>query len=103
MIEYLTWNNILIFAVFLAAVFILYKMFRIILKLLLIAGIGFAFPWIVKYLGLGLPIEADIHTGFVFGGIAAGLFLIYTFSSVFIKILKIITWPIRYLFKKVRR
>ena len=103
MLEYLTWDNILIFAVFLAVMFILYKLFKVGLKLLLIAGVGFAFPWIVKYLGIDLPVSATIETGLVFAGLGAGLYLIYTFSSAIITILKIITWPIRYLFKRAKK
>jgi len=93
--EMLTMNNVLVFIIFLVIVVLIYKIFRIALRAALIVAAGFAFPWIVAYLGLPLPITPDIGTGIRFAAIALAIFLIYQFGHFIIHFFKLLLWPFR--------
>lgn len=95
-----TYETIVILIAFITVVFLIYKAFKLALKGILIAIASFSFPWVVKFLNLNLPITADIQTGIQFALLGIVLFLIYESAHTIIKILKIITWPIRTLFKR---
>jgi len=101
-------ESIIFFAVFLIGIFIIYKLFKSISKILLAAAAGFAFPWVAVYIsskiGTALPVYvvADFQHGMYFAAIGAALGLIYLFSNLIILVLKVLTWPIRSIFVKKR-
>ncbi len=93
--ELLTLENIVIFVVFVVVLFLAYKIFKILIRAIMVGVAGFAFPWIVNYLSIPLPIPADIDTGLKFALLAVILLLV-VLSFKFIKgFFKIITWPFR--------
>lgn len=98
--EFLTFQNIFIFIVFIIVVFALYRLFKIIIRASIIAIAAFSFPWVVQYLGLPIPIEASVETGINFALVGVGLYFIYEFFHFIVYFLKIITWPIRVLFRR---
>jgi len=89
----ITLETILIFTAFLITVFVLYKLFKIIIRASLVVVASFAFPWVAQY--IGLPISANIETGILFAIVGFGLFLVYEFFHFIVHIFKIITWPFR--------
>lgn len=101
--ESLDLQTIIIFIVFAIVIFLIYKVFRITMKVILIAAIAFAFPWIVQYLRLPLPITASISTGLQFAILGVALFLIITFLSSIKKIANIVAWPFRFILKKGKK
>ncbi len=96
----LTPETILLFLFFVTTIFILYRVFRLIVKASLIAGAAFAFPWIVTYLGLNLGFPITFETGLEFAILGFLLFFIYEFFHFILHILKFLTWPIRGFFKR---
>ncbi len=78
---------------FIIIVFILYKLFKIIVRASIISIAGFVFPWIAKY--MGLPITANIETGITFAFIGLILFLIYEFYHFIVQFFKILSWPFK--------
>lgn len=91
----LTLNNTLVFVVFLVIMVLVYKLIRVAIKATLVTAAGFAFPWIVSYLSLPLPIAADIDTGIKFAALALGVFLVYEFSNFILHFFKILAMPFR--------
>ena len=98
MVVEITLETMLIFFAFVVIVFILYRILKMIFKLSLVLIASFAFPWVAQY--LGLPIIGSIETGITFVMIGFALFVIYEFFNFIVQLLKIITWPLRMLFKK---
>jgi len=96
----LTWESIIIIGGFIIFVFLFYKLFRIIMKGTIIAGAGFSFPWLIKYLELPINIVANIETGLEFAMAALGIFLIYEFLHFIKYFFKILSWPFKLLVKK---
>ena len=96
----ITYETVLILATFIAVIFVVYRIFKLALRGVLVAIASFSFPWIVSFLNLGLPITANIDTGVQFALIGISLFLIYEFAHTIIRILKIIAWPFRALFRR---
>jgi len=93
----ITYETIIILSIFVAVVFILYRLFKMALRAALVGIASFSFPWVVKFLSLDLPITANVGIQFALLGIA--LFFIYESAHTIVKVLKIITWPIRHLLK----
>ncbi len=97
MVYSLTTDTLMIFAAFVICVFLIYKLFKILMKGILAAGAGFSFPWLVQYFNLPLNVAANLETGIDFAIIALVIFLIYEFFH-FIKYgFKIMTWPFKML------
>jgi hypothetical protein len=99
---WMTTNVMAVFIIFVVVIFLLYRMFKLVIKAILVASAGFAFPWVIKYLNLQLPIPipADIETGVRFALIALLLLLIYEFFHFIVAFFKLITTPIRWLFRR---
>jgi len=100
MVYEITTQTILIFAAFIIVVFVLYKLFRVLMRGVIAGAAGFAFPWIVQYLNLPLNITANMQTGIQFAIIAIALFLIYEFFYFIKYLLKILAWPLKSMVKK---
>ncbi len=75
----LTPESIVIFLIFVAVLVISYKLFKFVAKLIIVASLSFAFPWVVKFLNLPIPVSPDIETGVKFMLLGIGLFLLYEF------------------------
>ena len=95
----ITYETIIILSIFVAVVFILYRLFKMALRAALVGIASFSFPWVVKFLSLDLPITANVETGIQFALLGIALFFIYESAHTIVKVLKIITWPIRHLLK----
>lgn len=89
-----------VFIVFILVVFIFYRLFKLVLHATFIGALGFAFPWIAEYLGLGLGIEPTFQNGLFFAAILVGMFAIYEFFHIIKALFKVITIPIGLLFGK---
>jgi hypothetical protein len=96
----ITYDTVLILAIFIIVVFLVYKAFKIAIRGILVGVAGFSFPWIAEYLNLGLPITPNIDIGIQFALLAISLFLIYEFSHTLITIIKIVSWPIRHFLRR---
>jgi len=97
MVYELTTDTILIFAGFIIFVFLIYKLFRVLMKGALIAGAGFSFPWIVQKFALPLNVVPSIEVGIQFASVAVGVYLIYEFSHFIKYFFKVAVWPIKLL------
>jgi hypothetical protein len=84
-----------IFIIFIIFVAVAYKLFKLAFSAGVAAVVGFSFPWINKFLNLGLPVTADMETSIIFAGAALALFIAYEFMHYIIAFFKIISWPIR--------
>ena len=99
--DLLTQETILILIGFVIFVAVSYKIFRILSKAVMIGIVSFSFPFVMSYLDITLPITilANVETGIQFAMIGVGLFIAYEFWHYIFMFLKIITWPVRMLFK----
>jgi len=97
--QYITPELVIIFITFVLVVYVLYKLFKVMFQAAIITVAAFSFPWIVKIFGLQFPIEANVQTGIYFALAGLSLFFIYQFFHFIIYIFKIITWPLRFLFR----
>ncbi len=93
---------------FLIAIFLLYRLFKLALRAGIAAAAGFAFlylaPLFFSYIGLNFPLPPPtIENSLKFAGYALGLFLLYEFLHVAVFVLKIVTWPFRALLKTSRK
>ena len=88
-----------VFIIFIIFVAVAYKLFKLAFSAGVAAAVGFSFPWINKFLNIGLPVAADMQTSMIFAGLALALFLAYEFMHYITAFFKIITWPIRSYFK----
>lgn len=86
-------ETVLIFFAFIVFVFILYKLFKIIVRASIISVAAFAFPWVANY--MGLPIAANLETGITFAFIGLGLLLIYEFYNFIVQFFRLLAWPFR--------
>ena len=96
-------NTILLLVAFVIIVFLVYKIFRILVKTMFAGAAGFAFPYVVDFLNLPIPIEATLQTGTNFALAAIGLLLICELSHFIIYFFKLLTWPARALFKRRKK
>ncbi len=99
----LTYQNIVVFLIFVGVIFLLYKTFKIVTKAIIIAVLSFLFPWIVNFLKLPVPVSADIHTAVQFMFLGLALFLIYEFWHIAKTIISLILKPFRWVLKRRRR
>src|SRR3989344_787472 len=95
-----TMENIALFVAFVGIVLILYKLFNIFLRGILVAAAGFSFPWVIAYLGLPFKIAPTIENGLLFAGAGIAVFLIYEFLHFIVFALRLLTWPIRVLLRR---
>lgn len=92
--------------VFIISLFVLYKLFKLLVRASIAGMIGFAFPWIINgvaaYLGISLPfvIPTTVDMGIKFALAGIGLIIVYEFLHFILYFLKLITWPFRAAFKK---
>lgn len=93
MVIEITIETIVIFMAFIIVVFILYKLFKFIIRASIISVAGFVFPWVASY--MGLPITANFETGITFAFIGLILFFIYEFYHFIVQFFKILSWPFK--------
>ncbi|MEM5804439.1 MAG: hypothetical protein QXU82_01130 [Candidatus Aenigmatarchaeota archaeon] len=97
--ELMNAQAIAIFLVFIVFVFVLYKLFKVAIKAAMAGAAGFAFPWIVQYLSLPLPVSPSLETGLQFALLAMMLLLAYEFFHVVVFIAKVIIFPFKLVFR----
>jgi hypothetical protein len=103
---WLTPDVALIAIVFMVSLFLLYKLFKLLVRASIAGVIGFAFPWIINgvanYFGIALPfvIPATMDMGIKFALAGIGLVVVYEFLHFILYFLKLITWPVRAAIKK---
>ncbi len=89
--------NIVPIAVFAIFVYLIYKSLKVAFRGILVFVAGAAFPFFANYLfEAGIPIALDIMISY--GFIALLAYLAYVFFGTIVKVLKIVTWPVRKLF-----
>ena len=91
----LTTDALVVFIIFAIAVALIYRLFKLALNTTIAAAAGAAFPWIVRWLKLGLPVTASIESSIVWAGLAAALYLGFEFIHYLYWFIRLITWPIR--------
>jgi len=96
----ITYQNIVVFLIFVGVIFILYKTFKLITKAIIIAVLSFLFPWIVTFLNLPVPVKADINTAVQFMILGIILFLIYEFWHIIKTIVSLILKPLKFILRK---
>ena len=89
----ITLGTVMIFIGFIIVVFILYKLFKFLIRASIVVVASFAFPWIAKY--FGLTITANLQTGVMFAAAGFILFFIYESFHFIVQLFKILTWPFR--------
>jgi len=88
-----TLETIMIFVAFLVVVFVIYKLFKFIIRASIIVIASFAFPWVARY--VGLPIVASLETGITFALLGLGVFFVYEFYNFLVQLVKILIWPFK--------
>jgi hypothetical protein len=92
-----------ILVIFVVFAFIAYKVIHLLVKCAIILVVSAAFPFVLAYFGIPLPASIQAMgtfekvIWFAFGGLS--LFLMYHSISTSEKIIKIITWPFKFLFR----
>ena len=81
-----------VFLVFIVFIFLISRAAKVIFRLIFISAIGFAFPWIAQYLGVGIGFAPTIENGILFAAAGGGLFFVYEFLHFITAATKIITW-----------
>ena len=81
-----------VFLIFIIFIFLVSRAAKVILRLVFISIIGFAFPWIAQYIGIGIGFAPTIENGILFAAAAGGLFFAYEFLHFITAAIKIITW-----------
>jgi len=89
----ITFETLMIFAVFVVVVFVLYKTFKALVKASLVVIAAFTFPWIARY--IGLPIIPSVEMGLTFASAGFGLFMIYEFFNFIAQFFRILMWPFK--------
>ncbi|MFH0928968.1 MAG: hypothetical protein V1818_01265 [Candidatus Aenigmatarchaeota archaeon] len=100
MVVELTIESILVFLVFIAFIFVSYKLFKFFVRASLVSIAGFVFPWVASY--MGVPIVANLETAITFSFIGLFLFLIYESYHFIVHFFKMLAWPLKKR-KKVKR
>jgi hypothetical protein len=104
--EVLTDNTLLLFIVFVIGVFIIYKFFKTLFKVLIAGAAGFSFPWVINYVsekfGFDLPftVATNLNTGIKFGIIAMLIVGIYELFHFILFGAKVVSWPLRSALKR---
>jgi lipoprotein signal peptidase len=93
MVIEITFDSVLIFLAFLIVVFVLYKLFKLIIRASLVIVAAFAFPWVARY--AGLQITANLETGMMFAFVGFGLFVVYEFIHFIIQFFRMLLWPFK--------
>ena len=93
MVVEITLDSVILFLIFVFAVFVLYKTFKILVKASLVVIAAFTFPWIAQY--AGLPITPNIEMGLMFATAGFGLFMLYEFFNFIAQLVRIIIWPFK--------
>ncbi len=91
--QVLSQDMVFIFIAFVLFVVIMYKSMNLFIHALLIAIAAFSFPWIAN--AIGLPVPANVQTAIYFSLAGLGLFFVYNFLHLFVKLLEIAVWPFR--------
>ncbi|MFQ6009912.1 MAG: hypothetical protein ACE5J7_02215 [Candidatus Aenigmatarchaeota archaeon] len=93
-------QTIAIFLVFIIVVFVLYKLFKLAIRAAIAGAAGLAFPWVVDYLSLPLPIVPSLEASMQFALLAVALLLAYEFFHFIVFIVKVIAFPFKLIFGK---
>lgn len=97
--QLLTTEYLFVIILFILAIFILYRLFKLVIKSVIIMIAAFAFPFVADYMGVPLPVPITIDTGIKFALLGLTLFSVYNFFSFITHLGKILLWP----FKRKRR
>lgn len=73
----------------------LYRLFKVAFNTIIAAVAGAAFPWVVKFLKLGIPVTPSLESSLMWAGLAALLYLGYEFVHYLYWFIRLLTWPIR--------
>lgn len=103
---WLTPEIVIIAIVFLVSLFVLYRLFKLLVRASIAGAIGFAFPWIMHtvtvYFGIILPfvipVTFDMSIKFALAGI--GIAVAYEFFHFIKYFFKILAWPFRTVVRK---
>jgi hypothetical protein len=93
--EFLTKEYIVVIIVFILALFILYRLFKVVMKSMMVMAAAFAFPFLVSYLNLPLPISPDLDTAFRFALLGLLIFVVYEFFGFITHFFRLLTFPFR--------
>ncbi|NOZ81725.1 MAG: hypothetical protein GXO63_01080 [Candidatus Micrarchaeota archaeon] len=88
-------QTLLIFVIFAVFVYLMYRAIKLAIQAAIVTVVSFSFPWIIKFLGVNLPIDANIETGLYFAILGLGLFILYHIFHFVVYLLKLILWPLR--------
>lgn len=91
----LTSQALLALVVFVVFVALAYRLFKVALGTIIAAAAGAAFPWVVKWFNLDIPVTASLENSILWAGLAAFLYLGYEFVHYLYWGVRVITWPIR--------
>jgi hypothetical protein len=91
----LTVDSLVVLVIFAIAVAMLYRLFKVAFNTILAAVAGAAFPWVVKFLNLGIPVTPSLESSLMWAGLAALLYLGYEFVHYVYWFIRLLTWPIR--------
>lgn len=96
-------NSILLLGVFAIFVIVAFKVFKTMVKGVMVAAVSAVFPLVAMYFEIPLPAffasMPILERVFWFGVLGIALFFIYSSITGGVKIIKIVTWPFRILFK----
>jgi hypothetical protein len=93
MVIEITTETVLVFIGFIVIVFLLYKLFKLLVRASIIVVAAFVFPWVAQY--FGLPLQGSLENGITFAIVGLGLFLVYEFFHFLVQFFRIISWPFR--------
>jgi len=96
-------NAVLLMIIFVVFVVIAFKLFKTLMKGLMVGGVAAAFPFVAMYFEIPMP-DFFLSMGLFeraiwFGVLGIALFLVYSTISGGVGIIKIITWPFRAMFR----
>jgi hypothetical protein len=91
----LTVDSLVVLVIFAIAVAMLYRLFKVAFNTIIAAVAGAAFPWVVKFLKLGIPVTPSLESSLMWAGLAALLYLGYEFVHYLYWFIRLLTWPIR--------
>ena len=86
-----------VFIAFIVFLFLLSRVFKVLVKALAIGGAGFSFPWVMQLIGADLGIPVEFFTQLQFALLAVGLYLVYEFFTLVSAIGKLLFVPVKLL------
>jgi hypothetical protein len=86
-----------VFIAFIVFLFLLSRVFKVLVKAFAIGGAGFSFPWVMQLIGLDLGIPVEFFTQLQFALLAVGLYLVYEFFTLVSAIGKLLFVPVKLL------